>query len=622
MNLTVTFAEHGFKQGETNMLKFVLAKYALNGEFLGFEALTDQLQICEQTIPPTNAYLQIGANYKSGCLVNLYELLEKEKYKQTLFFDPYLVDSTNELYPIPVRIRNFRSRGDFPNLNADKDSIADDRFVRRFFTVDTASSAITEAGQPIVVRVAKTIRLRIEKSPTASSRINTPLIEITYAERQVSALSKSDSSSLSLIPIVFSTEYTMSVESLWSNLPTILLVISMVIVFGFFLRASFYFKRNHRGNVDINLKMAIQYLAMIASIAGPIFFLLLFGTSAYFAIFFKFQTVMYILLPESAGFTPFLNLLIASCVFQVFHVVKELVDQCSIDIFFIDWEKTRARVVSADNESKPAPVSIWRTLFMVNEWNELQTYRLVKVEMILFGMILILDYAGLRFAVASSRPSLMDSPADVNPILLFAVNTFTWGCLAAVLFIIKAGLIARYHSNPPLQYVDLLSVSNVSVLIFDEHHHGYYIHGRSVHGYADTDMITLNNDLKREETDLVGKRGLNGSENQVFEVFMAPDFRKTYDQIYNVMVGEESARKMLAKREKGEPLIKRIDGNKPQIASSKSLKAYEAINMFLCSFFDNHFRDHRYCVRERSYFDKLLQTVPDNFTETILYSGN
>jgi len=49
-----------------------------------------------------------------------------------------------------------------------------------------------------------------------------------------------------------------------------------------------------------------------------------------------------------------------------------------------------------------------------------------------------------------------------------------------------------------LQFIDLLSLSNISMIIFDESYHGYYVHGRSVHPYADTDMIDISHNLAKE----------------------------------------------------------------------------------------------------------------------------
>lgn len=47
--------------------------------------------------------------------------------------------------------------------------------------------------------------------------------------------------------------------------------------------------------------------------------------------------------------------------------------------------------------------------------------------------------------------------------------------------------------------MDLCSVSNLSVFILKDRYHGYYIHGRSVHAHADTDMREMHAMLRREE---------------------------------------------------------------------------------------------------------------------------
>ena len=64
---------------------------------------------------------------------------------------------------------------------------------------------------------------------------------------------------------------------------------------------------------------------------------------------------------------------------QLVNVAYIMWFQCSTDIFFIDWEKPKGRMVSIDSSKmapesslKAAPVSIWRTYFVANEWNEIQ----------------------------------------------------------------------------------------------------------------------------------------------------------------------------------------------------------------------------------------------------------
>ena len=55
--------------------------------------------------------------------------------------------------------------------------------------------------------------------------------------------------------------------------------------------------------------------------------------------------------------------------------------QCNIDIFLIDWERPSTAQQQPTNQiagHQPpvgGVVSIWRTYFVANEWNELQTLR-------------------------------------------------------------------------------------------------------------------------------------------------------------------------------------------------------------------------------------------------------
>ena len=56
----------------------------------------------------------------------------------------------------------------------------------------------------------------------------------------------------------------------------------------------------------------------------------------------------------------------------------------------------------------------------------------------------------------------------------------------------------RFFEHKIRQFVDLCSVSNVSVFVMSRRLYGFYIHGRSVHGHADTDMREMNLNLLKE----------------------------------------------------------------------------------------------------------------------------
>jgi meckelin len=60
---------------------------------------------------------------------------------------------------------------------------------------------------------------------------------------------------------------------------------------------------------------------------------------------------------------------------------------CSVDIFFLDWEKPRRILAKGGGREEPGPVSAWRGLLVANEWNELQTARLTNPSFTLIFMV-------------------------------------------------------------------------------------------------------------------------------------------------------------------------------------------------------------------------------------------
>jgi len=57
----------------------------------------------------------------------------------------------------------------------------------------------------------------------------------------------------------------------------------------------------------------------------------------------------------------------------------------------------------------------------------------------------------------------------------------------------------RFFEHPVQQFVDLCSLTNVSVFLLENYQFGYYIHGRSVHGRADTGLREMHENFLREQ---------------------------------------------------------------------------------------------------------------------------
>uniref|UniRef100_A0A1X7SQ26 Uncharacterized protein n=1 Tax=Amphimedon queenslandica TaxID=400682 RepID=A0A1X7SQ26_AMPQE len=67
------------------------------------------------------------------------------------------------------------------------------------------------------------------------------------------------------------------------------------------------------------------------------------------------------------------TLLTLFCSVQIIYLIWK---QTSVRIFLIDWEKPKGAGQAKDTTVPiTSTVSIWRTYFVANEWNEIQTNR-------------------------------------------------------------------------------------------------------------------------------------------------------------------------------------------------------------------------------------------------------
>ncbi len=61
---------------------------------------------------------------------------------------------------------------------------------------------------------------------------------------------------------------------------------------------------------------------------------------------------------------------------------------------------------------------------------------------------------------------------------------------------------------------------------------GYYIHGRSPHGNADTSMQQMAQALLKEENDFTARRGLEeNSDHQTFSISVSSKLSKQYSKV-------------------------------------------------------------------------------------------
>jgi len=132
--------------------------------------------------------------------------------------------------------------------------------------------------------------------------------------------------------------------------------------------------------------------------------------------------------------------------------------------------------------------------------------------------------------------STAEGGADFNRVLFFFMLCVLLLSIGAIEYIYHIGL-SLWIPLSSHNFVDLCSVANLSVIMFDEILHGYYIHGQSPAGLADTDSEELKRVLENEGKGDGRNRGLDPSDPkglQCFEIYIPTDMRRRYDGLYSV----------------------------------------------------------------------------------------
>lgn len=123
---------------------------------------------------------------------------------------------------------------------------------------------------------------------------------------------------------------------------------------------------------------------------------------------------------------------------DLFHVIMV---QSNVNIFLIDWERPAGQhAPSADGTKKPkqdreVPVSIWRTYFVANEWNELQTLRRINPTFQVIATVFFLDVVGFG-NLATEDPHSDFAPSDPNSYHAPTNGVFRFGIFGMVYLLI------------------------------------------------------------------------------------------------------------------------------------------------------------------------------------------
>ncbi|CAK6960646.1 meckelin [Scomber scombrus] len=588
----------GFSFRGTNKntdIKLIAAVYNVKGEFLRWEDIGGgNLQLCPEATTKQKAAFSFGTAYQESCDLSVAELVNT--YPEPLFYDVFMDLGGKEkrkLLPLPTLVYNQQYNGRFIN----QENMKNWYLSRRMFLVDTLSGREKRVNsQPKVIRVASSIKIKFQLVPrTMEGQVFPPLMTVAYRDVLITDINTQT------VSTTFSVEYEMDQNEARMKTDTALGVMGGVAVLYSLLKTVSWKRRIASPLIDV--ETMLKFLLFYAGDLANVFFAVTVGTGLYWLIFYKAQQYVSVLLPLPAQEEQFVTYIGCAFALKAVQFLHKLFLQLSVDVFFIDWERPRSKAsktMQATSEVKrdPSPVSIWRTCFVANEWNEIQSIRKISPTFQIMAVLFFLEVLGFSsLAVRDPWSTLQRLPQAYTPsyslTLRYGLAATLWLCIGLLQVIFFTVFHEHFVEDKIRQFVDLCSISNISVLLLSHRCFGYYIHGRSVHGHADTNMEEMNNNLKRESASLCSQRGLlPNTDIQTFQVSLTNRLRLQYDRIREP-ISRRNAPSRLADASSANP-------------GDPSFRAYHIMNHFLGSIIDHAHPDMDYIVKDKLMFERVI----------------
>uniref|UniRef100_A0AAX7T1W9 Transmembrane protein 67 n=1 Tax=Astatotilapia calliptera TaxID=8154 RepID=A0AAX7T1W9_ASTCA len=440
--------------------RLLAAVYNVRGEFLRWEQVGGQnLQLCPQPKTKRAAAFSFGTAYKESVIAQLFAT-----HPEPLFYDVFLDlggGENTKLLPLPTLIQNQQYNGRFIN----QESMNNWYLSRRMFLVDTLSGREkSTSSQPKVIRVAIFLFPLVPR--TQEGKVFPPLMTVTYTDVLIT-----DLNTQTVAVSGSHTQYEMDQSEARLKTDIALGVLGGVAVLYSLLKTISWKRRIASSFID--LETMVKFLLFYAGDLANVFFAVTVGTGLYWLIFYKAQQFVSVLLPLPAQEEQFVTYIGCAFALKAVQFLHKLALQVTVDIFLIDWERPRTKTnrsvpVSGESKHDTSPVSIWRTYFVANEWNEIQTIRKISPTFQIMTVLFFLEVLGFsNLALRDPWSNLQRSPEEYTPsyslTLRYGVAALLWLCIGLLQVIFFTVFYAHFVEDKIRQFVDLCSVSNESL---------------------------------------------------------------------------------------------------------------------------------------------------------------
>lgn len=476
----------------------------------------NELILCSQTYDDTVDFRKFGNTLKITCNIDM-NLLSQGNYS-TYFYQMYIKLSENNFKIIPIQIQ-------YNDI---------DIVVKRFFLV---YQYMDGSRKNFIAANDITFQAQLQnKNPGSLSYMQNLYMKISY-----SGIDEKEQ----LVQFSFTSMYYMDITKImkWT---TVLFSICFVLIF-IAVAARMYvwciLNPSKLTRETYPCYFLINLFIKIFKYFGIIMFFFTWGITAYWFIFFKCQYRPFVFFPDYAleekkgVYKQFKILWGLACGCYGFYIFFRIYGQVNCSVFFIDWEHEKDILETNMGKIINKPYkSPWRSIHIVNQYNLLQKSRTISTNFCFLVFIMLYYSKYLRWDHYTHLvPNL--SWAENSPknfILTHFLGTLVLFVVGAAQYVLRR-VIQPWVPTNTTEFLDLCSVANVSVIILQDSLRGYYIHGQSPLGKADTTLQELIRFLEEESKGKIKGRGISDDKNdnlQTYEIYLSYTMRQIYDGLY------------------------------------------------------------------------------------------
>ena len=615
-----------YNQVEVSSLRLFLKKIYFNGTADVPIELTNQFIFCSHTYNDEMDFRRFGIIVDNHCYIDLERF--KDNPKEPIFYEIFIHNGDNNaelnLERVPILIDNIdneNTTNTFSSTNIhlnNETNLSNWKLVYRMFLHE---NYINEN----YITYAKSIKFRVKmKREGSSAQIYRPFFEVFYSTRNIENLKEYPKAYVS-----FQSEYYTEIKHFMSVMLGLLIAACVIVGIIVIYRIWVWIKVNPR---DLSpdswfIDLLVTIIFTLCRFFGVFMFWFCLIISSYWYFFYKLQSRIYLLLPPLRQYDEYYKkfdiIFGLGCATYISYMIFRIYRQVSFDIFFIDWEQEKEIFKNANSSDDIAVVSkyrryrgAWRMLHVANQFNALQSKRTISLYFS-FCWFILFYYRCKWYTREKQVPNIHDTyNAPVNFILrhfLASIIVITAGAIQ----IIIVRFLQLWIPLKKQEFLDLCSVSNISVFLLDEKLHGYYIHGQAPFGKADANLDELLRFLDEERKGKVRQRGVSGNNEddiQSYEMYISYVMRTIYDGLYYIQneafyaQNQPDLQKVIDERRLG-AIFKFI----PDLAKKENLDYLNTyMNSELKNKIENVSSNDKIYIKEKNMMERILCYPPDN----------